>query len=508
MNILDWIDIGKVSAERDDNLSHYYYDSGLLKRVIENKSCSIILGRKGAGKTAVFQFLSGKPSGIIGDRDILRSLSFDSYNWNIHKLLVNPDAGHSLAYRRSWRFVFVIESVNAFIDAYASHGEKLPPRITEAKKLLEKLFSSPLPSIYNIIAKKLLSITSLKLPNASFNLEDLSSPDISISGGEVTCEQVENDPSLRSRLSSNIDHIVTFVEKCIQDSLPLNYNVYIAFDRVDESWDSDSFESSKKVIAGLVSAAESFSRQYKGNIRVLVFLREDIFEVLDLNDLNKLREDSGSLLKWEADSLNQLILKRINYYSKLFNAGEYTDVNDIFNRKTMRQQTTPSNYIVKRTMMRPRDMICFYGKIINAMKSSESRHTSTTTLNKITVESIYEAEPEYSEWLKREIEDEWSVQFPLIKIILTAIRNIGSTAFHDDDLLKELVKLIPGYDRSRLSVDIKFLYDNSIIGFRLGASNVWRFKCAYPSQGFVSSKLYHVHDGLIRALNLIEPRGQ
>lgn len=33
MTILDWIDFGKVSAERDDLLSRYFFDNGVLKAV-------------------------------------------------------------------------------------------------------------------------------------------------------------------------------------------------------------------------------------------------------------------------------------------------------------------------------------------------------------------------------------------------------------------------------------------------------------------------------------------
>ena len=50
MSILDWIDFGKVSAERDDNLSSYFYDNGVLGNIINSESGFLVLGRKGAGK--------------------------------------------------------------------------------------------------------------------------------------------------------------------------------------------------------------------------------------------------------------------------------------------------------------------------------------------------------------------------------------------------------------------------------------------------------------------------
>ena len=52
--IADWIDFGQVFAERDEHLSAYFYENGVLERVIRDRHQFLILGRKGAGKTAVF----------------------------------------------------------------------------------------------------------------------------------------------------------------------------------------------------------------------------------------------------------------------------------------------------------------------------------------------------------------------------------------------------------------------------------------------------------------------
>lgn len=32
MAILDWLEVGKVAAERDENLSKYFYDTGVSKK--------------------------------------------------------------------------------------------------------------------------------------------------------------------------------------------------------------------------------------------------------------------------------------------------------------------------------------------------------------------------------------------------------------------------------------------------------------------------------------------
>lgn len=42
MNILDWINVGKVSAERDDLLSKYFFDNGVLQSVIDSPSSFLV----------------------------------------------------------------------------------------------------------------------------------------------------------------------------------------------------------------------------------------------------------------------------------------------------------------------------------------------------------------------------------------------------------------------------------------------------------------------------------
>lgn len=107
---------------------------------------------------------------------------------------------------------------------------------------------------------------------------------------------------------------------------------------------------------------------------------------------------------------------------------------------------------------------------------------------------------------KQEILDEWSVQKPIIVQLFNAIQNNASTNFTSDDISRELENLNIKANKSEVLSHIRFLFDNSIVGFKLGDSKEWRFKCFYPAQGFLDSTEYRVHEGLVRALNLRENR--
>ena len=95
-------------------LVNYFYDNGVLGAILASNSSFLVLGRKGAGKTAVFRYLKENPSEYLNDNDILVSLSFEDYNWKVHSLLRNAETADSLAYKQSWRFVILVEVIKAY----------------------------------------------------------------------------------------------------------------------------------------------------------------------------------------------------------------------------------------------------------------------------------------------------------------------------------------------------------------------------------------------------------
>lgn len=509
MTILDWINFGKVSAERDDLLNQYFFDNGVLKAVISSPSSFLVLGRKGAGKTAVFRYLTENPRQFVGADDVLIPLSFEDYNWSVHALLTNESKAESMLYKQSWKFVILVEAVKGLMRWFTARNILAPPRLVAAQKLLERLFDSPLPTIYQLVGQKLLSLSGIKLPAGTLDLEKDGGLDaIKVEGGEVNFEQVQKDQTLRAHLSQNIENLISLLDRALSEWKADWPRVFVCFDRVDEAWDEDSFDSSRKVIAGLVSAGDAVTTQYKGKLRPIVFLREDIFDVLSINDANKLREDCGALLHWNRGSLTNLILRRVNYFGKAAEQVSITDLDSLFDKTEMRQRAKPLNYILRRTMMRPRDLISLLSRVVATMKekAEDAFSVEAHEFEKLECESIYSAEPGYSEWLKQELLDEWKVQRSVIAHLFDAIQNNGSTNITANALHEQFNKLGQRTTPVESLSYLRFLFDISIIGFKLGASTEWKYKCFYPSQGFVESEEYRIHEGLVRALNLKEPR--
>lgn len=501
MNTLDWIDVGPVSAERDENLKHYFYDAGISTKIMKNPRQFLLLGRKGAGKTALFRHLETRPSKLFGEKDLVVSMSLNSYSWRAHSLLANEQKGTSTSQRDSWRFVIAIESIRALVNDFNDKSRDLPEALKKANDVLERIFSKPIPSWLDLIGEKILRVTKVKAPNFG------GIQDFSVDGGEVSFSDIESKTDLKSELSRNLENLTNYLEKVLTSTLS-DHRVFMIFDRLDESWLPEDIKISKAIICGLIHASDHATSTYNGKIRPIVFLREDIFGTLEINDLNKLREDCGSTLMWQLDSLEGMLLERVNYFARLNNQPEITKIQELFDREIVRSRTTTVRYIYHRTLSRPRDLVAYMSKIIQDMKQTiESNPNSQNLSSKINTDSIYEGESSYSEYLFGELLDEWKTQVPDFEIYLGGFENIGQSVFTQEQYLTELQKKIDGLDRAKFRSILRFLFENSIIGFKVGKSTQWRFKCFQPNQAFQDTSEYKVHPGLKKRLGLKDPKG-
>lgn len=504
LQLVDWIDVGEVSAERDSNLSHYFFDAGVSKTVIGNSRQFLLLGRKGAGKTAVFLHLQSKPNNIFGDKDLIAPLSLANYNWQAHTLLANRQKGAGFQHRDSWRFIIAIETIRCLSEKLSQTGTAIPHKLQQAQKILEKLFSNPVPSWLDLLGTKLFRLSKLHLPSGSISPTEEA---LKIDAGEISFTDLKSSPSLVETLNQNIETLTNFFEEAITQSLS-GYKIFLIFDRLDEGWVQPYLEECKEIISGLLHASEHSLQKFNGSLRPIVFLREDIFKTLAINDRNKLREDCSSTLMWNLETLEKLLLERINFYAKKAGAPAVESLENIFDKKEMRSRTAPIKHIFNRTMCRPRDMVAFLRKTIMVIKNGATpslfEEPENSNKDVLKADAIYEAEPSYSDYLYEEISDEWRNQDPDFLNYLSAIENLRYAVFKEEDFEAEIQKKLGTLDRSRIRLILRFLFDSSIIGFKVGDSQIWRFKCFIPNQGFIDSSQYKVHPGLIRRMGLTE----
>ena len=494
MSNLDWLGVGDVSAERDQHLKDYFYDAGVSQSLVSNPKSYLLLGRKGAGKTAVFLHLLSCPRDVFSPNDRVVGLSLQAYNWHGHRLLLDAQKNGGFQYRDSWRFVLALESLKALKDHSTESGEPLAAEIKSAIKVMEKIFASPLPSWKELLGDKLYTLSKLKLPKGGITEEGVEA-----ALGEVSFDQIRSDDALVVALRRNLEAMTSWLESSLKRA-PASVRVFLVFDRLDEGWVSDFIGESKAIVSGLLHASEYALAEFGGKIRPLVFLREDIFSTLDVNDRNKLKEDCSANLRWSREQVEKLILRRINYFARRAGKTEVATLDEIFLEQKIRSKTTPVKHAFNRTMCRPRDMVAFLNKVISA-----ARNDSLSEENgKLSSAAMYAAEPDYSEYLYEELSDEWRNQRPDFLEYLRAVENLRYAVFSVDEFEQVLLDKGLVVDRASFRDVLRFLFDNSIVGITVGGSTQWRYRCFFPNQAFVDCDALKIHPGLIKRLGLTE----
>ncbi len=270
----------------------------------------------------------------------------------------------------------------------------------------------------------------------------------------------------------------------------------------------------------IVSARESyvyysFFQNYRDNIRVFVFLRSDIFNILDFQDKNKIKENMVEFLDWESESttsklsLKSLISNRIKSNINSSSDNFERNWNEVFESNNIGKNQFKWNFIIERTFVRPRDVIKFLNL---ALEQSKARlQANPDTIDKITNEDMHTVRSKYSTYLFEELKDEISSKYPDYHKYLEILRNIHKASFTRDDFLSSYVNIRDSMGVVENSdVVLERLYEFSIIGFYkpggggYGGSE-YRFQYKSDFQPFNPQAInFKVHSGFKEYLELIE----
>lgn len=114
-DITEWMPEFKVSAESDRDLMRYFVKTPLLNRVL-NGGRWMVIGRKGTGKTALYEYLrQASPAEVAGYRTI--ALSFKDYPWPIQRLYREAMESEISSYQRSWKYLIIVKCLTHQADS-------------------------------------------------------------------------------------------------------------------------------------------------------------------------------------------------------------------------------------------------------------------------------------------------------------------------------------------------------------------------------------------------------
>ncbi len=263
-----------------------------------------------------------------------------------------------------------------------------------------------------------------------------------------------------------------------------------------------------ELIVGLFKAAQElhayFRSTLKKDVRPVVFLRDDIFDLLRDNDKPKW-EDKKVDLNWNSLMLRDFLAFRIN---KAAGSSDPPDFREnwqrVFSVETTRtnnrhnRTTTTMNYILRSTYMRPRDVISYVRAAAKlALNQGDDRIDNPI---------IKDAERLHSGFMRNEIIAEMYPVVPHVSEILdmlAELRKVIVTRKEFNDNYRNLVKQIHSdgaFINEQRALD--FLFYFGAIGNVTTGSNHQIFRYDSPRAKYNRRENICVHRSLLKSLDI------
>jgi len=382
------LSFGAPAAERDENLIDYFIESASFKRLRDGKK-TVALGNRGSGKTAIFRILSeqAKQKG-----QTVMQLAPEDYSYELlSETMVSEVSGSwkkQGAYSAAWKYVLYVLAMKA---------------VTE-RGLRTKRGSAL--KIYNYLRDNHANIDIHPIGALVSYLKRLEGIKLGKFEGGLKTRELQKLYRLEE-----IHHLLDDLK-----SITVQKPVLLLVDELDRGWDAS--EDAKAFVAGLFHAALTINTKMP-NIRVLLSLRKELYNSIPslYEDAQKVR-DIIEVIEWDEKSLLELISRRISVSLPREKLRSNTELwNTIFTETLDYRQTNSFNYVVDRTLYRPREIIQFCESIReNAISSDISPPLNYDTIS--------DAEIVYSEMRLKDIASEYRFEYPGLEDIFETFRGL------------------------------------------------------------------------------------
>lgn len=467
------IDLGKDEAEQDQRLKEYFLKTPYYENALAGKK-TIIIGRKGSGKSAIFILMQDE---LEKSGSLVIPITPDQYSWSALKDYKEKGILPEQAHTNAWKLTLLASVVWKLNEI--DHINK-KSKLKDYYKYMQDAYSPSQDNWFLHIVDKIKKIMSgIKTQWVSFNFDATS--------------------TIATPLK-----IIDELKLLLIREWPNNYKVRILLDRLDDSWDAS--KESQYLIIGLLKAANEINATFADKIIVSIFLRSDIYDNLFFDDQDKLRQYEETIY-WNKDDLKAVVCERVRVSLKLENFEIEEIWRNLFSKKPYRSKASPEKYILDRTFKRPRDVISFVRFSIEmALRNGHAVIEPTDTR--------LAEEEKYSQSKYKDLIIEYQKQYQHIKDLLDSF----SGSLHKLSQ-NELKKRINNFIQTRNLTDqpvqlIRQLFTWGVIGIkRQGRAGVKQrggtnFFYYYddPSINPLAHDNYYIHPSLRYHLNISEKR--
>lgn len=466
--------LGDATAENDEKmLSSAFLETPDFRTLIESDDRTIVVGRRGTGKSALFKQLqrhwendkktlvlsfSPEDTEVIGFRAILRPFG---HNFNLARAVT----------KILWKYAVFME-IALYISSHYKLS-KLLPRTSIISEHLKK-WNSHRGDIFRrcrIIAKQYLD---------------------------------EKDPEgTIGDLQFNLD--LSDIEKTITDCLiSSDLEIKILMDRLDEGYESDNIGIG--VIAGITYASIDLNKK-TNHIRPIIFLRDNIFRTLSKEDPDYSRNLEGQVIRlhWDWAQLLTLAAKRMRVAFKIDKEKDQKvwdalTANELQGRNGFKK-------CLQFTLYRPRDLLSLMNEsFYNAFKDNRKVIINTDVDYAAKTISVARLEDLWKEYNKI---------FPSIQLVTSHFKNIDPelTVYSCLDKIDSSYEIAKNQEKPEILSEFELIKNTGIlqslysVGF-IGIANEKSSSFAFchdgrtPDKGFEENDKILIHPCYWIALNL------
>lgn len=487
--------IGAADAEGDNLLTDCFVDNGYLNHLYDTQDNRfILLGRTGSGKSALLVKMQHDHRRTLLLNPENLSLTYLS-NSTILKFLIDLGVNLDIFFKLLWRHVLAVEllkhhfslksqkETNNFFRTIVNKVSN-DKRSHEGLRYLETWGASFWKETdyrvkeitENFVSNITAKIASI-LPSGKANLDS----EVKLSKGQKAEIQYRVQHIVNEIHMSELTKIMGLINTIFEDP---QKPYYLVIDKLDEDWIEEEFKL--RLIRSLIETAKEY-RSIE-NVKTFIALRQDllrsIFYKTRSSGFQPEKYESLCInIEWTSEDLKILLDKRLCELVKNKGVQNSFTVTKLFPNSINRDEN-PINYILDRTLLRPRDAIAFVNSMI---KRADKKSYFTATI-------IKDAEAEYSTSRMNALIFEWFSDFPNIynaaKILRGRAPQFNIDEITEDDLIKlylryddfkkqkhcKIFELIKQYGNEDITYDVfrlklvRIFYLVGIIGIK---SNTW-----------------------------------
>ena len=387
------ISLGAPAAERDmeRGLEHYFVESDAFRRVLSGET-TVVLGNRGAGKSAIFQMLARRCR-AKGVRVI--ELAPDDYSYEMLRRTMQSEEEGSWAkygaYAAAWKYTLLILIMKDLCRRQVRSKNASEAAI---RKYVREHHHRPEMGTLWALASYLKRLEGFKVGKYE---------------AQVKVKELERLYKL-----DEIRYLVPHLQKALEDQ-----KIVVIIDELDKGWDSS--EDAQAFIAGLFQACVSLN-SLSPHLRAYISLRQELYDNTPslYEDAQKYR-DLIETISWTEDDLRSLIARRLRYsVPRLADASDTRCWRTLFASTLPAETSNSFRYIVDRTLHRPREMILFCAQSLQ----TAGQRGAPLPMDKAT---ILAAEVEYSRGRTHDVAAEQRFQYPDLLSIFETFRGMPDT---------------------------------------------------------------------------------